>query len=242
MPEAVDLSVIVPCFNEEENLPGLAARTRTALEGMKISWEMILVDDGSRDRTRERIQAASRTEPRIRGAFHEKNRGIVAGWVTGLLQSRGRFVLPLDADLQYRPEDIPRLWAAGTETGADLVQGWRAPADREDQNRQGYSRLFSRLLNIVFGMNLKDNKSGFILYRREAMEKVMAEREGFRLFQHFVTVASHALGYRMVEVPVAFDRRQAGASFITNVFFFALRAFLDFPLALWKFRIARRQS
>lgn len=99
--------------------------------------------------------------------------------------------------------------------------------------------MFSRLLNLLFGMKLKDNKSGFILYRREAMQRVMAEREGFRLFQHFVAVAAHAHGLKIVEVPVAFDRRRAGTSFITNVFRFALRAFADLPLALWKFRFRR---
>jgi phenylacetate-CoA ligase len=237
MSEILDLSVIVPCFNEADNIPALIARSKAALEAMGIAWEMILVDDGSRDRTRAAIEAGAAADPRVSGAFHEVNRGIVAGWVTGLDQSRGRFVVPLDADLQYRPEDISKLWAAMTETGADLVQGWRIASPEHDPARQRYTVMFSRLLNLLFGMNLKDNKSGFILYRREAMAKVMAEREGFLLFQHFVAVAAHAQGLKIIEVPVAFDRRQAGTSFITNVFRFALRAFADFPLALWKFRI-----
>ena len=240
MSEILDLSVAVPCFNEAENIPALVARTSAALETLGLAWEMILVDDGSRDQTREKIQAAAAADPRVRGAFHQVNRGIVAGWVTGLEQSRGRFVVPLDADLQYRPEDISKLWAAMTATGADLVQGWRLASPEHDPARQRYTVMFSRLLNMLFGMKLQDNKSGFILYRREAMHQVMAERDGFRLFQHFVTVAAHAHGLKIIEVPVAFDRRQAGTSFITNVFRFALRAFADFPLALWKFRLARK--
>jgi glycosyltransferase involved in cell wall biosynthesis len=240
MPPTPDLSVIVPCFNEAENIPALVARTKAALETMGVAWEMILVDDGSQDRTRAKIEAAAAADPRVRGAFHEVNRGIVAGWVTGLEASRGRSVLPLDADLQYRPEDIPELWAAMTETAADLVQGWRIASPEHDPARRRYTAMFSGLLNMLFGMKLRDNKSGFILYRREAMQQVMAEREGFRLFQHFVAVAAHAHGFKIVEVPVAFDRRQAGASFITSVFRFALRAFADFPLALWKFRFAKK--
>ena len=237
MPEKIELSVVVPCFNEAENLAALVSRTQAALAELPIAWELILVDDGSGDRTREKILAAEKADSRVRGAFHQENLGIVAGWNTGLEKSRGDFVITIDADLQYRPEDVPRLWQVMAETRADLVQGWRTPTAADDPARQRGSQLFSRLLNFLFAMKLKDNKSGFILYRREALAEVMAERQGFRLFQHFIAVAAHARGLRIVEVPVAFDPRRAGTSFIRNVFLFALRAFLDFPRAVWKFRV-----
>ena len=234
------LSILVPCFNEEANIAALVARTRAVLEGMDLAWEIVLVDDGSADRTQEKIQAEAAADARVIGVFHEHNRGIVAGWVSGLEKSRGAFVLPLDADLQYRPEDVPQLWAAQAETGADLVQGARISSPEHDPGRHLATQMFCWLLNFLFGMDLKDNKSGFILYRREAMARIMAEREGFRLFQHFVAVAAHAQGYKIAEVPVAFDPRRAGKSFIGNVLFFALRAFLDFPLAVRRFRGKKR--
>lgn len=237
MSDLPELSVVVPCFNEEANLPALLERTTAALEALGVAWEIVLVDDGSADRTAEAIRRAAAADPRVRGAFHPTNRGIVAGWVTGLETGRGAWVVPLDADLQYRPEDIAKLWAARLAAGADLVQGARISSPEHDPGRHLATQMFCGLLNFLFGMSLKDNKSGFILYRREAMAAVMAEREGFRLFQHFVTVAAGALGYKIVEVEVAFDPRRAGQSFITNVFWFGLRALADFPLALYRFRL-----
>src|SRR6201988_3020400 len=105
----MELSVIVPCLNEEANVPELVSRIGDVLKVGGIDGEVILVDDGSTDGTRAAIEAAHRERPFVNGRRHAENRGIAAGWKTGVAAARGRLVCILDADLQYQPEDILRL-------------------------------------------------------------------------------------------------------------------------------------
>ncbi len=233
----VDISIVVPCYNEQGNIRVLVERIDKALDDAGITWELILVDDGSADATAEIIRGESARDERVRGMYHSDNRGIVEGWWTGFTASRGKTVCTMDADLQYRPEDIPRLWSRMQDTGADLVQGCREEHATDDEPRYRSSRLFSLLLNTMFGMTLMDNKSGYILYKREAAQAVLEKRPGFIFFQHFPTVAAHALGYSIEEVSVVFDERYSGKSFIGNVLLFGLKSLLDFPLAIYRFKL-----
>ncbi|RME03317.1 MAG: glycosyltransferase family 2 protein [Deltaproteobacteria bacterium] len=240
----MELSIIVPCYDEEENITPLLERIEAALadfEGEGHAYEIILVDDGSTDRTGERIEAAAATDSHVVACHHERNRGIVAGWRTGLSVARGRFVLTTDADLQYRPEDIPTLYRTAIETGADLVQGWRREHREGSRLRIVLSLGLSHLLNLLFGMRLKDIKSGFILYRRPCFEKILAYRGNYRHFQHFITIAAHAHGFSIRQIPIVFEKRHAGASFIQAPLRFSLEALHDIPIALWEYRFQRRR-
>ncbi len=233
-----ELSIIAPCFNEEKALPLLAARIAAARAALGGAIELVLVDDGSRDDTWLVIQRLRETYDFITPARHGGNRGIVAGWRTGLAASRGRLVATIDADLQYRPEDIPALRASLDAAGADLAQGARVKEVDRPPLRKFMTAGLSWALNLLFGMRLRDNKSGFLLGRREVFADILTTRFQYRMFQHFIAVAAHAKGYRIVQTPIVFDPRAAGVSFISQPWRFALGVLADLPLALWEYRLA----
>ena len=240
-PSGPTLSVIVPCFNEEKNLPLLVNRTNRALGNAAIPGEVVLVNDGSRDGTGAVIDLLAKQFQNVRAVHHASNRGIVEGWRSGLAASSGEWVLTTDADLQYAPEDIPRLYEAMKTGGWDLVQGWRR--DREDPSRfrAFLSVGLSKMLQWMFAMNLQDVKSGFVVYRREVFRDVLDFKQKYFSFQSLITVAGHFKGYRIHQVPITFHRRHAGESFIRRPLIFSLRAATDLPKALYEYRIRKRQ-
>lgn len=230
-----DLAVIAPCFNEEPNILALSERIGAALAGHPGGFELVLVDDGSSDGTWERIREAARLHDFVVPARHEKNRGLVEGWRTGMYAAHARRLVTIDADLQYRPEDIPLLVEAMDREHADFVQGWR-----QTQVKRGFLRTLltaglSVFLNVLFGMRLRDIKSGFVLYTRESMRVVLDFHYPFRYFQHFIAVAAHASRLKIVQVPITFDPRHAGESFITQPLKFSLQALEDIPRAFGEF-------
>ena len=238
-PAAFDLSVIVPCFNEEGNIPLLLERTQKTLSEAGINGEIILVDDASSDRTAELIRAAEAERPNVRGCFHKVNQGIVGGWRTGLAASSGKYVVTIDADLQYQPEDIAVLFKAMDPALCDLVQGWRRFSSENHRIRYILSVGLSGMLNVLFGMRLKDIKSGFVLYKKEVFEDILTYKKDYLVFQHFITIAADAKGYRVRQVPVKFERRYAGESFITRPIRFSLKVLQDLPKALAEYRFGK---
>jgi phenylacetate-CoA ligase len=234
------LSVIVPCYNEEANLRELVRRTREALALHRIAGEVLLVDDKSRDGTRAVIEELARAHPEVVGLHHEETRGIVEGWRTGLAAARAPLVVITDADLQYAPEDIPRLYHILRREGADVVQGWRIAHNYRDTYRYLLSIAFSFLLNRLFGTRLRDIKSGFLCTRREVFADMLETRRRFRFPQHFVVVNAVAKGYAVRQEPILFWRRQAGESFIRSPIRFGLAALLDLPGAIREFRPGAR--
>src|SRR5262245_57742448 len=122
----IDLSVIAPCFNEEDNLPLLVSRLLKVCERRKIAVEIVLVDDGSTDGTAGIIDDLALRHPQVVGIHHGKNKGLAAGWDTGLAASSGVHVCFIDADLQNPPEEVWRLYREITQSHADMVQGVRS--------------------------------------------------------------------------------------------------------------------
>jgi phenylacetate-CoA ligase len=241
------LSIIVPCLDEGANLSSLVARISAAVldappptvDGV----ELILIDDGSRDDTPVVLEGLARARGSrrdLRTVTHERTSGIPAAWRSGLGVARGDFVCVLDADLQYEPEEIPRLWEASLRTKADLVQGARATAERPRDARFLLSRGLSALLNVAFDMSLPDNKSGFFLCRSAVLADLLSYRGRYRHWQCFVMVAAHRRGYSIHAVETPFHRRMDGRSaFGAWALGPAAGVALDLVTALDEYRVPR---
>jgi phenylacetate-CoA ligase len=212
----VTLSVIAPCYNEEPNIDLLVERTLAVFATLDIEAELVLIDDGSVDRTWARVRARTEADPRVRGLQHSTNGGIESAWNTGLTAARGHLICLMDADLQNRPEDIPRLLRAYVHGAADVVQGVRHASSMLTRHRL-FTRGLNRLLNRAFGTSLRDNKSGFILCHREVLRTVLEHRFYYKYFQSFLGVAVCSRGYTLGEVDTVFDARHAGSSFLSRI-------------------------
>lgn len=201
----------------------------------------MLVDDCSEDGTRALIQRLSSEDQRVRGVFHQRNQGITGGWRSGVASSRAPVVAIMDADLQYAPEDLPRLYQIFKREGPDIVQGWRIAHNFKATYRYVLSLGFSLLLNRLFGTNLRDIKSGFLCTRREVFDEILKTRYQYRFFQHFIVVNAVTKGYTVRQEPVLFWDRHAGESFIRSPFRFGVKSLTDLPRAFWEFRVLNRR-
>jgi phenylacetate-CoA ligase len=234
----MELSVIVPCLNEEANLPELCARVDEVFRIGGFEAELILIDDGSTDRTAEVLAEMKAKYPFIVERRHPENRGMAAGWRTGVSAARGRLVCVLDADLQYQPEDILRLRRELEIANVDIVQGWRSPFGREKGTRFWYSRGFNFMLNRAFGMHLQDNKSGFVMCAREVFADLLDFRGHYYYWQSFIMVAAHHKGYAYKQVETRCEQRRAGKSFLDNAPVKPiLKSFVDVTRAVAEYRL-----
>ena len=203
--ERPQLSAVVPAYDEAESLPQLVAELRAALESTARTWEIVIVDDGSRDGTGELLAAEAAREPRLRVVRLERNAGQSAALAAGLARARGQVLVTLDADLQNDPADIPALLAA--LEGADVVSGVRA------RRHDSWVRLFSsRVANAtrraVLGDSVTDIGCSLKAYRREALE-------GLPMFvgmHRFLPALCAFRGARVVEVAVSHRPRTRGRS------------------------------
>ena len=201
-----NLSLIIPVYNEAENLPILYDCIHEVLESVKSIWEVIFVDDGSNDKSLEVLRSLVEKDPEhVRVVSFRRNFGQTAAITAGIDHAQGEIVVLLDADLQNDPADIPMLLAKLDE-GYDLVSGWRK--DRKDNRltRTIPSKLANGLISWVTGVHLHDYGCTLKAYRREALV-------GFRLYgemHRFIPVFAHSVGARITEVPVHHHERKFG--------------------------------
>jgi dolichol-phosphate mannosyltransferase len=204
-PAAPELSVVVPAYNEVESLPILVDELRAALAATDRTWELVLVDDGSRDGTTEWIRAQAAADPRLRAVLLAANRGQSAALAAGFARVRGRIVVTLDADLQNDPADLGRLLAALEH--ADVVSGIRER--RQDSAvRLISSRIANGFRRWVLGDRVTDIGCSFKAYRRETLE-------GLPMFvgvHRFLPALCQFRGARLVEVRLAHRARSLGVS------------------------------
>jgi phenylacetate-CoA ligase len=240
-----ELSVIVPCFNEELNIPELTARLLRTFEVGAFRGEVVLVDDGSRDGTARVIREQMAAHPEsVNGVFHITNLGIAEGWKSGARAARGRLCATIDADLQYQPEDLLRLRRELLEHSLDVVQGWRSTVGRRKDRRYTMSRGLNALLNGVFSMSLQDNKSGFVMCEKEVFEDLLTYRGSYFYWQSFVMVAAHAKGYSYKQIETLFEQRRQGTSFLegANALKASAKSIVDLATAAMEYRVTAPPS
>lgn len=201
------LSVTIPVFNEEDNIQLLYQGIREALEGIGHSWELILVNDGSRDQSAGRLDAIAANDHRVRIIHLSRNFGQTAALMAGLDHARGDIIIPMDGDLQNDPADIGKLLAK-LEEGFDVVSGWRK--DRKDAaiKRNLPSRIANGLISRVSGVNLHDYGCSLKAYRRKTLDGVKLYGEMHR----FVPIYAAWNGARVTEIEVSHHPRIHGES------------------------------
>jgi undecaprenyl-phosphate 4-deoxy-4-formamido-L-arabinose transferase len=192
-----DLSVVVPVYEEEGSIAELHARTTAALEGLGRPYELILVDDGSRDGTWAQIERLHASDSRVRAVRFKRNFGQHPAMHAGLARARAEIVVTMDGDLQNAPEDIPRLVEA-VEAGADVASGRRA-ARHDSWGRTLPSRLINGMLRRFTGVAISDFGCAFNAYRRSAVEPML----GVIGRQKFTKALVLSGGASVVEVDVS---------------------------------------
>jgi phenylacetate-CoA ligase len=237
----VELSVIVPCLNEELNIPELCERILGVFAEGAFRGELVIVDDGSTDGTGAVIRGLVAAHPGVVvGCTHPQNRGIAAAWRTGAASARGKLVAVIDADLQYQPEDLLRLRRELYEHSVDIVQGYRSAVGRRRDRRYHLSRGFNSFLNASFGMSLRDNKSGFVMCAREVFLDLLTYKGSYFYWQSFIMVAAHVKGYSYKEIETLFEQRRQGVSFLEKTAqIAAARSIIDLGKAAWEYRVTQ---
>lgn len=206
-PATVQVTVTVPIYNEEDNIAPLYARTVEAMDALGRTWELILVNDGSRDHSAERLDRIARDDDRVRVIHLSRNHGQTAAFMAGLDHARGEIIVPMDGDLQNDPADIGRLLAKLDE-GYDVVSGWRRNRQDHALRRNLPSRLANRLISRVSGVHLHDYGCSLKAYRREVLDGVKLYGEMHR----FVPIYAAWNGGRVGELEVSHHPRIHGES------------------------------
>lgn len=206
-PNPPDLSVVFPVYNEEENVPILLAEIAAALDGKGWTYEIVAVDDGSRDGSLEVLRSSKAKHPNLRVVSFEKNAGQTAALDAGWRAARGTLVVSLDADLQNDPADIPPMMKKLEQSGADMVIGVRV--NRHDTwSRKMQSKIGNGVRNWITGDHITDTGCSLKLVRREAVERVKL----FTGMHRFLPTLVRMQGYKVVEMPVNHRPRQFGTS------------------------------
>ncbi|MBI2205467.1 MAG: glycosyltransferase family 2 protein [Candidatus Rokubacteria bacterium] len=221
------LSVVIPVYNEEENLAILWPELRAILEARAIPFEVVFVDDGSRDRSADVVRSFRDADPRVRLVRLKANAGETAATDAGLRAARGRWVVTMDADLQNDPADIPALLSH--LDGWDCVTGWRVDRGAGDTwMRRASSRIANRVRNAVSEESIQDSGCTFRAFRRDCLRGLVL----YRGFHRFIPTLLRMRGYRVIEVPVRNRPRRFGHSKY-GVMNRAFVAFIDLLVVRW---------
>ena len=203
----IGLSVVVPIYNEEESIRLLYSSIRDACEAVQRHYEIIFIDDGSRDNSFSELEALHQKDPHVKVIRFRKNYGQTAAMAAGFRAARGDVVVSMDGDLQNDPVDLPRLLSKIDE-GYDVVCGWRK--DRKDKliSRKIPSRIANWLIGKITGVPIHDNGCSLKAYRRKIIKQVSLYSELHR----FIPALSSLTGARITEIVVTHHARQFGES------------------------------
>ena len=219
------LSVVVPVFNEKENLPILIPKLVEVLKALPFSYEMIFVDDGSSDGSRRILKEMASQYPPLRVLGFKENRGLSTALVAGMREARGEKIVTLDSDLQNDPKDIPILLEYLDRY--DMVTGWRR--EREDQwLKKISSKIANAVRNWLNDGNIQDSACTLRAFKKECVEKIPV----FNGMHRFLSTLVKMEGYRIMEVPISHHPRKFGKSKF-NIRNRMVRSFIDLLVVRW---------
>lgn len=203
----IDVSIVIPIYNEEESLDHLYTALRPLLDSWERNFEVVLVDDGSSDNSPQMLREMQQADDRIQVVLLRRNFGQTAAFSAGFDHARGKVIVTMDGDLQNDPSDIPMLLDKMDE-GYDIVSGWRK--NRQDRmiDRKLPSQMANRLISKMTGVHLHDYGCSLKAYRREVIERVHLYGEMHR----FIPALASWMGVRVAEMPVNHNARQYGKS------------------------------
>lgn len=202
----VQLSLVIPAYNEAESLPPLLDEIRTVCEAHGIDYEAIVLDDGSTDGTFDRVREAHARDPRVHGVRFRRNSGKAAALAEGFRRARGRSIITMDADLQDNPAEIPALIRMLDE-GADMVSGWKK-IRHDPWHKTAPSKLFNAVTAAASGIKLHDFNCGLKAYRAEVVKSIDVYGELHR----YIPVLAHWNGFSVAEKVVEHRARRFGVS------------------------------
>jgi len=203
----MDLSIVVPVYNEEENLYHLYQELTRVLDPLGLEYEIICADDGSKDRSFEILKELAERDPRVKVIRFRRNYGQTAGFSAGFDYAKGEIVVTIDADLQNDPESIPVLLEKIAE-GYDVVSGWRKNRQDPFLTRRLPSMIANALISRTTGVRVHDRGCSLRAHRKEVVKEMRLYGELHR----FIPDIAAWLGARMAEVPVRHRPRQFGKS------------------------------
>jgi dolichol-phosphate mannosyltransferase len=205
MTQPTYLSLVIPCYNEQDNVPTLLARVGAAMSKLDKPFEVIVIDDGSTDDTPRLLREGMATCPWLRVIRMSRNGGQSAAFEAGFAAAQGEVIATIDADLQNDPEEIPRLLPL--LEGVDMITGWRK--DRKDSGfRRWQSRMANRIRNWITQESVNDSASSLKIYKAHAIRDMKLFRGAHRYFPTLVKMR----GYTVREEPVKHSPRFAGTA------------------------------
>ena len=223
--ENIQISIVVPVYNEEENLPVLIAKIVEVFKEIGLPYEMIFVDDGSSDGSLKVLKETASRYPLLRIIKLKQNRGLSTALLAGMREARGEKIVTLDADLQNDPGDIPRL--LGYLDQYDMATGWRQK--REDPwLKKISSNVANAIRNRLSGGEIKDSACTLRAFKRECVQNIPV----FNGMHRFLSTLVKMEGYRIIEVPVIHHPRKFGKSKY-NIRNRMVRAFVDLLAVRW---------
>ena len=221
----VEVSVVAPIYNEVDNLEPLVDELLSVLRPLSRSFEIVLVDDGSRDGSAEKIAALARRDPEVRGIHFRANRGQTAAFDAGFKHARGAVVVTIDADLQNDPRDIPALLKA--LEGHDAAVGYRAQR-RDDVVRRLSSKFANAVRNRISGDDIIDTGCSLKAFRAEALRPIKLYTGMHRFLPTLIRIE----GGSVAQIPVGHRPRLAGTSKY-GVWNRVFRSFVDLLAVRW---------
>ena len=204
-----DLSIVISLYNEEESIPELVSWIETVMAREGYSYEILMVDDGSRDASWKLVRELAANNESIRGISFRRNYGKSAALYHGFKAAEGKVVITMDADLQDSPEEIPELYRMVVEEGYDIVSGWKKQRFDNKFTKNLPSKLYNATARWVTGIRLHDMNCGLKAYRNEVVKNIEVYGEMHRYIPY---LAKNAGFDKITEKPVQHQKRKYGVS------------------------------